>query len=107
MGASEKITVLNVDDTQDSLRVKSYTLRRAGFDVIEAATGTEALRLVGKAKPHLVLLDVNLPDISGFDVCRRIKSDPLTASTLVVQISACFVKAVTEHEGSTAGRTVT
>ena len=64
-------------------------LRRAGHTVIEAATGREALEKVGAAE--LVLLDVNLPDISGFEVCRQIKGDPRTAALPVVQVSATAV----------------
>ena len=63
-------------------------LRAAGYEVLEAQTGDEALRLVGLKKPHLILLDVSLPDLSGLEVCRRIKGDPATADTLVLQVAA-------------------
>jgi PAS domain S-box-containing protein len=82
------ITVLNVDDYKPALYARSRLLQRAGYNVLEASTGQEALRLVKARRPELVLLDVNLPDISGFDVCRRIKANPESASTLVVHVSA-------------------
>jgi PAS domain S-box-containing protein len=63
-------------------------LRQAGFTVLEAPTGAEALRLAAERKPALVLLDVNMPDMSGLEVCRRIKSDPETAAVLVLHVSA-------------------
>jgi two-component system NtrC family sensor kinase len=84
------VDILVVDDNEGGRYAKRRTLQRAGFSVIEAASGEEALRLVAIWQPSLVLLDVNLPDISGLEVCRRIKSDPVTAGTIVVQISATF-----------------
>src|SRR4051794_20904590 len=83
--------ILNIDDTSSSRYTKTRILKQAGYRVIEATTGEEALRAVREESPSLVLCDVNLPDMSGIDVCRTIKSDPLTRSTPVVQISATFV----------------
>ncbi|WP_425572559.1 response regulator [Paraburkholderia tropica] len=85
--------ILNVDDNEGARYVKSRVLRHVGFDVIEAATGQAALDAVREHEPALVLLDVKLPDISGIEVCRLIKSDPLTNSTLVLQTSAAAVQA--------------
>ncbi len=82
------ITILNVEDYDDSREATSELLRLEGFAVIEAATGAEALHLVKTAQPQLVILDVKLPDISGHEVCRRIKSDYATASIPVLQVSA-------------------
>jgi PAS domain S-box-containing protein len=83
--------ILNVDDTASSRYAKTRILRQAGYRVVEASTGEEALRAVREESPHLVLCDVNLPDMNGIDVCRAIKSDPLSRATPVVQISATFV----------------
>src|SRR5512138_3350974 len=80
--------ILNVDDDEASLYAISRVLKKAGFDVLEAKTGEEALEIVRREHPPLVLLDVNLPGMSGIEVCRRIKQDPDTSSTLVVQMSA-------------------
>jgi signal transduction histidine kinase len=87
--------ILNVDDYAPGRFARTKVLRQAGFPVIEATTGAETLELVAERKPTLVLLDVNLPDISGFEVCQRIKGNPATASTTVVHISASNV--LTEH----------
>jgi signal transduction histidine kinase len=80
-----------VDDTDLARYNKVHALRKAGFEVIEAATGNDALELMRSLKPRLVVLDVKLPDISGWDVCKRIKADPATASILVLQMSATYV----------------
>ncbi|MBM3219866.1 MAG: response regulator [Candidatus Rokubacteria bacterium] len=91
-----------VNDVADARELVSTILAVGGYTVVEAATGTEALRRV-EDEPDLVVLDVHLPDMDGFEVCRRIKSDPRSAATPVVQISAIFSR--TEHQvrGLTGG----
>jgi len=84
-------TVLNVDDTAANRYLKSRALRQAGFRVIEAGTGQSALALVLEERPDLVLLDIKLPDMSGLEVCRVLKSDPKTEHIPIVHISATFV----------------
>ena len=83
--------ILNVDDTDAARYAKSRILSRAGFKVIEAPTGAEALRRAKSDKPALVLLDVKLPDINGFEVCRRLKEDEETRNILVLQTSASYI----------------
>jgi signal transduction histidine kinase/DNA-binding response OmpR family regulator len=87
-------TVLVVDDLDDARELVSVVLSAGGYRVIEAATGTEALARLRDA-PDVVVLDVHLPDIDGFEVCRRIKTNPQSATTPVVQVSAVFSR--TEH----------
>src|SRR6266850_7339742 len=96
MVGKDKPLVLVVDDNETGRYSKTRVLRQAGFDVIEASTGTDALRPPVEHSPRLVALDVNLPDVDGWEVCRRIKADPSTASVLVLQISATYV-----HEADT------
>ncbi len=86
--AARPALVLQVDDYAPSLYVRGKILRQAGFEVIDASSGTEALRLVAERRPTVVLLDVGLPDVSGLEVCRRIKADPATAGTQVVHVTA-------------------
>ena len=88
MAEADPIRLLNVDDYAPGLYARSRALRQAGFTVLEASTGAEALRLAAEYKPALVLLDVNMPDMSGLEVCRRIKSDPETSAVLVLHVSA-------------------
>ena len=94
-------TLLVVDDDQAKRYTLATWLRRAGHTVIEAATGGEALERAGAAE--LVLLDVNMPDMSGYEVCRRIKSDPRTAAIPVVQVSATAVTVSDRAHGLTQG----
>ncbi|MEJ0037254.1 MAG: response regulator [Gammaproteobacteria bacterium] len=95
--------ILNIDDTPSSRYSKTRILKQAGYRVVEASSGEEGLRAVREEAPNLVLCDVNLPDMSGIDVCRAIKSDPLTRSTPVVQISATFVTPVDQVSGLEGG----
>jgi PAS domain S-box-containing protein len=95
-------TVLYVDDNEVNRHAFSWLLRRAGFDVREAATGGEALRLVAD-RPDLVVLDVNLPDINGFEVCRRIKAHPATAAIPVLHLSAVYVRPEDRRHGLEEG----
>ena len=81
-------TILNLADNDAARYDKCRTLERAGYRVVEASTGAEALRLVLAIKPQLVLLDFKLPDMSGLDVCRIIRADPSTRDILILQISA-------------------
>lgn len=83
--------ILNVDDHEAARYARSRLLTKAGYTVQEAATGTQALELSTSLRPALVILDVNLPDVSGLEVCRRIKTDPLTASTPVLHLSASAI----------------
>lgn len=84
--------ILNVDDNQANLYTRTRALRKAGYEVIEAETGHEALELVSRHKPALVLLDVHLPDISGIEVCRKIRNNLEFASIFVLQISATSIE---------------
>jgi len=84
--------LLNVDDNDTMRYVKSRILRQAGFEVIEAATGAEALVAVRARMPALVLLDVKLPDMNGRSICADIKSHAETASIVVLQTSASHVE---------------
>ena len=89
-----KGTALVVDDFDDGRTLLNCVLTTAGYHVIEAANGTETLARMDDA-PDLVILDVHLPDIDGFEVCRRIKADVRNALTPVVMVSAVFSR--TEH----------
>ena len=88
---SRRVVIINCDDTVETRYTKTRVLRQAGHEVVECGTGQEALQKTRELMPDLVLLDVQLPDISGFDVCRRIKEDAITGIIPVIQISATFV----------------
>jgi len=92
-----------VDDYAPGLYARTKVLKQAGFKVIEAKTGTQTLELVSDRMPAIVLLDVNLPDMSGFEVCKQIKKNPKTASTTVVHISASSAQSQHLVEGLNCG----
>lgn len=83
----DRYSVLNVDDDDENRYAISLILKKAGFDVIEARNGSEALSRA-KDLPDLILLDVNLPDINGFEICKKIKKNQETSSIPVLLISA-------------------
>ena len=91
VAASKTPLVLVVDDNDAGRFAKSETVRRAGFEVVEASSGARALELIRSRPVDIVLLDVNLPDISGIEVCSRIKSDEVLAMVPVLQVSATAV----------------
>ncbi len=102
-GIHRRVLVLNVDDYEAGRYATSRVLRQAGFDVQEAATGTDALRMVTSEHPDLVLLDVNLPDVDGFEVCRQIKTDPDTSTIPVLYLSAAYRTAEHRVQGLDLG----
>jgi len=85
-------TILNVDDYAPGRYARTKVLQQAGFTVWEAATGEEALRITMERNPLLILLDVNLPDMNGIEVCRQIRENPKTFSSTVVHISASNIQ---------------
>src|SRR5919112_4222574 len=95
------VTILLVDDTEAMRYAKARTLRRAGYDVVEAATGADALALAHQLRPPLVLLDVKLPDFDGIEVCRRLKQD--MPDILVLQMSAAFTDSEDRARGLDSG----
>jgi signal transduction histidine kinase len=98
MPETKDITILAVDDN-DAIRYSlSRTLQGGGYRVIEARNGTETLRLADDS-PDLITLDVHLPDMDGFEVCRRLKANPRTAHIPVLHISAT----VTDTENRVRG----
>jgi two-component system, NtrC family, sensor kinase len=88
--SSDQRTILVVDDRPANRYSIVHALTRSGFAVIEAESGREALELA-KQVPAAILLDVKLPDILGYEVCRRLKSNPRTSHIPVLQLSAAFV----------------
>jgi signal transduction histidine kinase len=86
---TDVLRLLVVDDNDAGRFAKTQTLRRAGFEVVEASTGGDALAAAERVRPDLVVLDVNLPDISGFDVTRRLRAlDAPPPAVQILQISS-------------------
>ena len=91
MSSPDASLILVVDDNESGRYGKSRILRQAGFEVIEAATGSEALQMIAAHAPRLVVLDINLPDVDGWEVSRRLKAEPSTSSVIVLQVSATHI----------------
>jgi CheY-like chemotaxis protein len=81
-------TILVADDSMTILAMVSSRLERAGYDVVTAARGDEALRLVQENRPRLVLLDVEMPGLDGVEVARRIRADEALAETFIVLLTS-------------------
>lgn len=101
-GEGGRVTILNVDDNDQHRYAISRVLKSAGFDVVEAKTGREALDLAS-SRPTLVILDINLPDMLGFDVCRKLKSNSVTADIPVIHISATYPRTTVISESADSG----
>lgn len=95
--------ILNVDDNEAVRYARTRTLERAGYRVVEAGTGSEALALTRRDRPNLVILDVKLPDSWGTDICQQIREDPTTADTMILQISAFYTSSVDRTAGLRSG----
>jgi len=80
--------ILVVEDESDLLELLSFNLKKAGFSVATAKSGIEALKKARSVSPHLILLDLMLPELDGFAVCETIRKDPHNASTPIIILTA-------------------
>jgi two-component system phosphate regulon response regulator PhoB len=80
--------ILVVDDEEDILNLLSYNLKKAGFEILTAMDGPEALEIAVKELPGLILLDIMLPNMEGTEVLKRLKADPSTADVPVIMLTA-------------------
>lgn len=83
-----KGTILVVDDEKDIREILEYNFRREGYEVLTACDGREALDIVQLSLPDLIILDVMMPEIDGFEVCRRLRDNPNTSALPVIVLSA-------------------
>ena len=81
-------TILVADDESHILHVVSLKLRNAGFKVITAKDGAEALELAQQHKPHLLITDYHMPQLSGLELCQRLKQDPATTHIPAIMLTA-------------------
>ncbi len=101
--SNSSATILVVDDNPATLYATSRVLKAAGFQVLEAETGEAAIAVAEKEAIDLVVLDVNLPDIDGFEVCRRLRRLERLSRTPVIHLSATFVKDTDKVQGLEGG----
>ncbi len=85
---SEPSRILVVDDTPQNVKLLADLLTVKGYTVLTASSGAEALAVVARERPDLVLLDVVMPEMSGYEVCRRLRASPETALTPIVMVTA-------------------
>ncbi|MEJ6505114.1 MAG: response regulator transcription factor [Crocinitomicaceae bacterium] len=83
-----KKSILIVDDDEDIRSLLTYNIEKAGYDVDNASNGIECLKKIKENKPHLILMDVMMPEMDGLEVCEQIKSEPSNAQILI-----CFLTA--------------
>lgn len=100
---SKPFSVLLVTDNPEILRLSSEILRKAGYTVLEATTGKECLGSVNTNLPDLVVLDTTLPDMTGNEVCRRIKNDERWEDIFVILASESRVSSERQAEGLDSG----
>jgi DNA-binding response OmpR family regulator len=94
-------SVLVVDDNPAARYATARSLRAAGFNIVEAVAGAEALELVEFVSA--VVLDVHLPDLLGFEVCRLLRSKATTAQLPVVYVSAMYISEADQRHGMASG----
>ena len=94
--------VLVVDDEPEIVQYVEHVLRRLGHEAIGAGNGEEAVQKALKDPPDLIILDVMMPIIDGFTVCRRLRRDPATSRARIVMLSANTVRSSNEWEDAGA-----
>jgi DNA-binding response OmpR family regulator len=99
----EKPVILIVDDNPDILFATARVLTGGGYEVLQSQSGRESLTIIKENRPDLVLLDVNIPDMSGLEVCNRIKSDPELSRTFVAMISGTRASSDDQSDGLDIG----
>jgi two-component system, OmpR family, alkaline phosphatase synthesis response regulator PhoP len=87
MNANE-IKILIVDDDADIIEFLSYNLKKEGFLIHTARNGRDALKISQKVMPHIILLDVMMPDMDGIETCEKIRENPTQANTLIIFLTA-------------------
>src|SRR5437867_12731972 len=81
-------TVLLVDDDPEVLELLSFNFKKAGFAVLHAADGLQAITKAGSLSPHLIVLDLMMPELDGFAVLELLRKDPATAFIPVIMLTA-------------------
>ena len=80
--------ILVVDDEPEAVELLEFNLKQAGFDVVTAADGAQAIKKARSVLPSLIVLDLMLPEIDGLDVCKMLRRDPATAGIPIIMLTA-------------------
>jgi two-component system, cell cycle response regulator len=101
MALKDKKHILVIDDEPTWLKITSHILRTCGYDVHTAGSGAEALRALTTFKPDLILSDVRMPDMNGFDLVDNLKRIPAASSTPII-----FFSAIDDYDAGKVARTL-
>jgi DNA-binding response OmpR family regulator len=85
---SVKTRILVVDDEPEAVELVEFNLKQAGFDVVSAGDGVEALKKAREQSPALIVLDVMLPEVDGMEICKTLRRDKSTAKTPIIMLTA-------------------
>ncbi|MFH1728080.1 MAG: response regulator [Pseudomonadota bacterium] len=85
---SDKKKILIVDDEPDFIKILKIRLEHAGYEIFEAANGLEGLEILKTEIPDLILLDVMMPDMNGYQFCRKVKSNEKTEHIPIIMVTA-------------------
>lgn len=97
MAANAASLVLLVDDEPDQVEMYQLALELAGYEVASASTGGEALARTRERRPDVIVLDLRLPDITGWDVCAALRSEPRTARIPIIVLTAAAVASLPQQ----------
>jgi two-component system cell cycle response regulator DivK len=90
--SSPRRTVLTVEDNELNMKLFHDLLEAHGYDVVQARTGAEALSIAASRRPDLIIMDIQLPDMSGLQVTQRLKADPALGAIPVIAVTAFAMK---------------
>ena len=83
-----KQKILLIEDNPENRYLAQFLLEKAGYEVIAAVNGAEGIEMAATGKPSAILLDIQLPDIDGYEVARRLKTSPATAGIPIIAVSS-------------------
>ena len=101
MSVKRKKQILVIDDEPAWLKITSHILRNHGYDVLTAGSGAEAIKTLTTFRPDMILSDVRMPDMNGFDLVDNLKRIPATSSTPVI-----FFSAIDDYDARKVARTL-
>jgi len=94
----DKKKILVIEDESDQVMMMQTRLEANGFDVISASNGEDGMKKAYSERPDLILLDLIMPKMSGYEVCRRLKSDPEVRNIPVLVITAVVKRDIDRHQ---------
>jgi PleD family two-component response regulator len=100
---NDDITILIVDDDEDVLEVTTYVLKKTGCRLLTAETGKDCMVSARANRPNLILLDMVLPDMSGMEICRELKADPVFSRTYILFFSGQRTDSIEQAKGLNEG----